>query len=280
MCRYLTEFTGDARYGDWMEKLFYNGVGSALPITEGGKHFYYSDYRVTGGMKVYKVSRYSCCSGSLIQCVADYHNLIYYHSPETLHVNLYLPSKVEWSHNGQQIEITQLTHYPEEETVDFTVSMDRKDEFELAFRVPAWTTGLKAEVNGKTAKFTEIRDGWAVLKRQWKPGDTVRITIPMKLKMQPIDSEHPRRVAITHGPVVLAMDDWVFETIPSLPEPKDLEDWLIPDDENPGVFKIAPQGDKTLSARFRPFYMFGEVVPYRIYFDLDSEPIPVWGLKD
>jgi uncharacterized protein len=53
-------------------------VGAALPITTGGKHFYYADYRVTGGMKVYKVARYSCCSGSLIQNVADYHNLIYY----------------------------------------------------------------------------------------------------------------------------------------------------------------------------------------------------------
>ncbi len=43
MTRYLQEFTGEARFGDWMERLFYNGVGAALPITTGGKSFYYSD---------------------------------------------------------------------------------------------------------------------------------------------------------------------------------------------------------------------------------------------
>ena len=33
MARYLMRFTGEARYGDWMERLFYNGVGAALPLT-------------------------------------------------------------------------------------------------------------------------------------------------------------------------------------------------------------------------------------------------------
>lgn len=51
LSRYLMEFTSEARYGDWAERLLYNGVGAALPITTGGKHFYYADYRVGGGMK-------------------------------------------------------------------------------------------------------------------------------------------------------------------------------------------------------------------------------------
>jgi len=35
---------GEARYGDWMETLLYNGIGAALPITTGGRNFYYSSY--------------------------------------------------------------------------------------------------------------------------------------------------------------------------------------------------------------------------------------------
>ena len=30
------QFTGDARYGDWIERLFYNGVGAALPLQAPG----------------------------------------------------------------------------------------------------------------------------------------------------------------------------------------------------------------------------------------------------
>ena len=31
LARYLMLFTGEARYGDWIERLFYNGAGAALP---------------------------------------------------------------------------------------------------------------------------------------------------------------------------------------------------------------------------------------------------------
>ena len=51
MARYLIQFTGEARYGDWIERLLYNAIGAALPVTERGRNSYYSDYRVGGGMK-------------------------------------------------------------------------------------------------------------------------------------------------------------------------------------------------------------------------------------
>ena len=31
MVRYLMTFTGDARYGDWVESLLYNGIGASIP---------------------------------------------------------------------------------------------------------------------------------------------------------------------------------------------------------------------------------------------------------
>ena len=52
LSRYLMRFTGQARYGDWIERLVYNGSGAALPLRAGGRNFYYSDYRTSGGMKV------------------------------------------------------------------------------------------------------------------------------------------------------------------------------------------------------------------------------------
>ena len=93
LSRYLMQFTGDARYGDWIERLFYNGVGAALPLQAQVRNFYYADYRVGGGMKVYNWDTCTCCSGTFGQNVAEYANLIYFRGQGALHVNLFVPSK-------------------------------------------------------------------------------------------------------------------------------------------------------------------------------------------
>ena len=275
MSRYLMEFTGEARCGDWAERLLYNGVGAALPITTGGKHFYYADYRVTGGMKVYKVSRYSCCSGSYIQNLADYHNLIYYKDSAGLYVNLYLPSEVMWQNSAGEVKAVLETAYPESETAIVTLHMNQSSKFALRFRIPSWTRNAALTVNGTPAAIECKPGSWAEITRDWNPEDQIEIRIPLSLRMEPVDRQHPRRVAVVRGPVVLVLDDWVFETIPRLPEPANLEKQLIADN-SPGVFRLAPQDGSRIQAKFRPFYAVGEVTPYRIYHDLDRPPIPVW----
>jgi DUF1680 family protein len=274
LSRYLMEFTGEARYGDWAERLLYNGVGAALQITTGGKHFYYADYRVGGAMKVYKVSRYSCCSGSYIQNVADYHNLIYYKDASGLYVNLYLPSEVTWQGPDGEVKATLETAYPESEEATLHLDMSQSSRFALRFRIPGWTRDASLQVNSKDAGACKP-GAWAEVVRTWQPGDHVEIRIPLTLRMEPVDRQHPRRVAVVRGPVVLVMDDWVFEAIPRLPEPANLEKELVADG-SPGVFRLAPADGMKIQARFRPFYAVGEVTPYRMYHDLDSLPIPVW----
>jgi uncharacterized protein len=275
MARYLQRFTGEARYGDWIERLLYNGVGAALPITTGGRHFYYSDYRVTGGMKVYKVSRYSCCSGTLIQCLADYHNLIYYRDANSLCVNLYVPSEATWNGPAGEVKLVQETTYPETETSNLRLSMAAPSRFVLKLRVPAWARDFSVRINGAPVDVAATPGTWAQIDRIWAPDDAIEVRIPMGLRMVPVDAQHPRRVAVVRGPVVLVMDDWVFEEIPRLPEPADVNKWLQPD-ERPGVFRIVPPDGRKVDAKFRPFYAVGEVTPYRLYHDLDSLPIPVW----
>ena len=46
---YLMRFTGEARFGDWIETILYNAMGAALPPEQDGKCFYYADYRPSGG---------------------------------------------------------------------------------------------------------------------------------------------------------------------------------------------------------------------------------------
>jgi DUF1680 family protein len=110
LSRYLLQFTGMAGYGDWAERLLYNGIGAALPVTKEGKTFYYSDYRMAGGMKVHYWDAWPCCAGTYIQCMADYHNIIYYKDAASLYVNLFMPSQVIWKRAEGEVKLTQETN--------------------------------------------------------------------------------------------------------------------------------------------------------------------------
>jgi DUF1680 family protein len=276
LSRYLMQFTGEARYGDWIERLLYNGAGAALALRPGGRNFYYSDYRTSGGMKVDYWDNYTCCSGTLFQDVADYHNLIYYKDDSSLYVNLYLPSEVTWSRPQGDVNLVQETRYPETETSTITVAMRQSMNFSLKLRVPAWSKDMSVHVNGDAAG-VECKPGeWAVVTRTWNRGDKIEVRIPLRLRMQAVDAQHPQRVAIVRGPVVLVQDFNYHDPAFQLPgNDDDLNKWLVADN-SPAVFRMERPDGRPVRLKFRPFYDLAEDFPYVMYFDLKAWPYALW----
>ena len=259
LCRYLMQFTGEARFGDWMEKILYNGIGAALPMSRLGSTFYYSDYRLGGASKVYYRAAWPCCSGTYIQAVTDYHNIIYFRKPSGLFVNLFVPSEVLWNQGGEEIKLVQTTAYPESETTLLTFQMNKRARFSLRVRVPGWAQEASAELNGDRVPVVCRPGTWATMEREWDPGDRVVFRIPMQLKLMPVDKQHPNLVALANGPVVLVQS----QESPVQPFPSDFSQWLV-------------SGDKPLEFRsqwktkgiFEPFYRAKFGIPYRMYFQI------------
>lgn len=294
LARYLLRFTGEARYGDWIERLLYNGIGAALPIIGNGRNFYYADYRVGGGMKVYNWDTFTCCSGTYLQNIADYHNLVYFRdeSESGLYVNLFLPSEVTWEAAAGRVTLTQQTRYPDTDITTLTVRSPSPIAFPLSFRVPGWTREVSVKVNGAEVALQAVPGTWARLSRKWTSGDQVQIRIPLTLRMEPVDRQHPDRVAVVRGPVVLALEgayhDPGFE-LPSRDE--ELETWLVPEQGSlprgvwsvglpettfPTSFRVAPPDGRSVRLRFRPFYEMAENYPYFVYFDRRELPWRLW----
>ncbi|MCL5271200.1 MAG: glycoside hydrolase family 127 protein [bacterium] len=266
LCRYLMQFTGEARYGDWMERLLYNGIGAALPITTEGRNFYFSNYGLGGGIKVYDPRYFSCCSGTYFQCVTEYQNLIYFKDAAGLYVNLYLPSEAAWKVGDSDVKLTLTTEYPETETISLGLQTSRPARFPLRLRVPAWARDFTVQVNGAGYDAAAKPGAWATVDRAWQNGDRVEIRIPLRLRRQAVDTRHPERVAVVRGPVVLAWEYGYF-ALPVVPREEDLEGWLAPTDQ-PAVFRIGRPGPEYLVRDcFRPFYQFAEGRHYRMYFD-------------
>ena len=252
LSRYLMSITGQAKYGDWIEKMLYNGIGAGLPMQSDGHTFYYSDYRVGGGTKVYREDqKWCCCSGTYPQAIADYHNLIYLHDHNGLYVNLFLPSDVTW--NG--ITLKQETAYPESQNSTLTLQMPKSAQFSLRFRIPGWCKSASVTVNGERQNISCIPGAWANLERKWSSGDRVSIELPMEVGFTYIDQQHPKRVAFVYGPTVLVKRNKPLGL-------DALSKFTRQQDGN--QFRLTLGGEH----EFVPFYSVGFHQPYEMYFDL------------
>lgn len=88
---------------------------------------YYADYFINGGLKSTEDGRlqdngasfeWQCCTGTFPQDVAEYANLLYYHSEEGLFVSQYLPSDVTFSIGDKQVRLENTSFYPKEKSFD------------------------------------------------------------------------------------------------------------------------------------------------------------------
>jgi len=249
--RYLLRFTGNAKYGDNMERVLFNGMLAALPMQPDGRTFYYSDYHA-GAHKQYFPWLWPCCSGTYALITADYPLDIYFHDDNGLYVNLFTPSRVQWLHKGHTITLEQTTDFPLSGTSRFTVHTEHPARFILHMRVPAWASaGVKLSVNGRPENVSSAPGTFLAISRRWKEGDTVAATFPMSLRFEPVDAQTPGLAALMYGPlmlVALADGDVTLEG-----DPAKVEQWIQPEDRASLTFRTRNGG-----IVFRPFYQIRE----------------------
>jgi hypothetical protein len=204
LTRYLLRVTRDGRYGDSMERVFYNTVLGAKPLQSDGQAFYYSDYH-SSGRKSYFPDAWPCCSGTLPQVAADYRILTYFHNSDDIFVNLYLPSTLRWtSTDGAQLTLAQTGNYPLEGKITMHLRASRPSNFAIMVRIPAWSseTGPIIRVSGERVS-ASIEAGFAQLQRRWKDGDRIELELALPMRLEAINAKHPDTVALLRGPLVL-----------------------------------------------------------------------------
>jgi len=230
--RYLLRVTKDARYGDSMERVLFNTILGAWPIQADGTSFYYSDYANTGKKSWYR-DKWPCCSGTFPQLAADYHLSVYLRSQDGIYVNLFAPSSVHWTDGGAKFELTQSTRYPLDNKIDIRISTSQPHEQTIYVRIPAWATpGAAIAVNGNRIS-GEVEPGtFAAVRRTWNTNDRIEIELPMPMRLEQVDSNHPDTVGLLRGPLVLmavAESQPTFDSralLQAKPPSNDRPDWL------------------------------------------------------
>jgi hypothetical protein len=150
----------------------------------------------------------------------------------------------------------------------------------LLLRRPRWVgDGFTVKVNG-APQDARADGGYVALTRTWKAGDTVALTLPKTLHLEPL-VDNPRRTAIMWGPLMLAgdlgpepprSDGRARGATPAVDVPvlvsasRNPADWLKPIAGRPGEFQtdcIGRDNDFALA----PFYRLHRRV-YMGYVDL------------
>jgi uncharacterized protein len=248
LTRYLLRITRDSVYGDSMERVLYNTVLGAVPLQPDGRAFYYSDY-TREATKGFHPDRWPCCSGTLPMIAADYSISTCFTDADGIYVNLYVPAAVRWQQDRTGCGLRIETDYPYAGAIRMALDLPGERKFSVRLRIPAWAQGASLYVNGKR-EVRRIDPGtFAELRRMWRPKDVIELELPLPLRLERVDAEHPDTVALLCGPLVLMR---LLDEARVPPEPLARDVWLAAARAEKSGHEWRVEGsDRTI--RMRPF---------------------------
>lgn len=276
----LNRVKPNGMYGDFYETAMFNHILSAQHPQHGG-YVYFTSARPRH-YRNYSAPNEAmwCCVGTGMEDHGKYGQFVWTHDKgvkaedDALYVNLFVASELNWK--DRKMVIRQQTAFPYAETSVVEVAKG-KGTFILKVRKPSWCENFTVRGVGFDADSYE-ENGFVCMKRKWKKGDQVKISMPMHAYIKPMINV-PQYVAIMYGPILLGMktgtedmrgliaDDSRFgqyaggkklalDEAPIL-LPKHLDDIaknLKPVPAKPLHFKLATHMENTIDGELQPFF--------------------------
>ena len=197
----LFRFHPLAKYIDYYERTMFNHILSTQNPETGG-YVYFTPARPRH-YRVYSAPNEAmwCCVGTGMENHSKYNELIYTHQNDSLFLNLFVASELNWREKG--IKIKQETKFPFEEQTRLTVT-EGTSKFTLMIRYPSWVAekALKIFVNGNMIPYASHPSSYVSIERLWKAGDVVQIILPMHNSIEQLPNV-PTYIALLHGPILL-----------------------------------------------------------------------------
>lgn len=210
----LLRLTGEAKYGNELERSYYNHLAAAQR-PDGAEWCYYTALE---GTKPYGPG-INCCVSSGPRGMALAPTMAYFkrtekNRRETLVVNLLESSHATLKLGGQNVTVTQESRFPVQGVAELRLRLAKPAKFGLQVRAPKWGQPFRiALADGEAG---HDADGWVrVPARLWHDGE--RVTLRFSLTAKVITGEYGNkgRAALTWGPFVMAYDEAYNPGLPS-----------------------------------------------------------------
>jgi DUF1680 family protein len=231
---YLLMATGDGVWGDRIERAIFNaGFGAIKKDWKAHQYFSCANQMLATQNSSHAVLRYgngwmsyrpnsgqevACCGGNVHRIFPNYAIRMWMKAgTEGLAATLYGPSqvKVEVGLAKHAIEIHEQTNYPFEEEIHFVFKSDKPVSFPWSFRIPGWCSAPRFYLNEKLLPLPPVKNGFACLNREFRPGDKISLVLQMKTTL----SHWPDNgLSVEHGPLVYSLP--IKEEWSSVVEPK------------------------------------------------------------
>ena len=204
----------DAKFVDLYEETLYNALLGSLDLE--GKNFYYDNPLVSNTPR-YPWHVCPCCIGNIPRTLLMLPTWTYTKDDRGIYVNLFVGGTTTITDvGGTDVEVVQVTNYPWDGKVQITVNPAEKREFAVRIRSPRRSVsdlytstpeadGIEAlSVNGRPVP-QKLVGGYAVIQRRWEAGDTIELSLPMKVQRVNCDQRveaNRGQVALRYGPLV------------------------------------------------------------------------------
>jgi DUF1680 family protein len=219
---------GDSKYLDILERTLYNGLISGVSL-DGETYFYPNPLESNGQHQRSPWFGVACCPGNITRFMPSLSGYVYAQRGDSLYINLFLSNKATVTlEGGRKVSIEEETHYPWSGDVHVILSPDAPGTFTLKVRIPGWAQGQAVPSDLYTFEDTKDREsvtlrvdkhsvplnldrGYATVTREWKPGETVDLHLPMPVQRVTANEKvgaDRGRVALERGPIVYCAE-WV-----------------------------------------------------------------------
>ncbi|MEU0483020.1 beta-L-arabinofuranosidase domain-containing protein [Streptosporangium sp. NPDC006013] len=207
--------TGHARYADLIERILHNAF-AASTSADGTRFFYVNplqrrDDHLEGDYLGRRREWFACacCPPNIMRLVSSLGHYTATTGQDVLYVHQYAPGTIRAEPAGDRITLTTDTGYPWDGSVRFTVDQAGGGEWALALRIPGWSASARLTVAGEWVGAVPDERGYVVLRRAWREGDTVELTLDMTPRLV-----YPHRridavrgcVAVERGPLVYCFE--------------------------------------------------------------------------
>ncbi|MFD2744693.1 MULTISPECIES: glycoside hydrolase family 127 protein [Sphingobacterium] len=192
----------NAELMDFYERAMYNHILSTQHPQHGGYVYFTSarpaHYRVYSQVN----SAMWCCVGTGMENHGKYGELIYTHVDDSLYVNLFVASALNWKEKG--IQVTQETKFPKTGESKIHLEMDVPQKFGLKIRYPSWVPvgAFRLMVGGQEYRHDAQPGTYVTIDRTWKSGDVVEILFPMQYRIEELMG-HPEYISLFKGPILM-----------------------------------------------------------------------------
>jgi DUF1680 family protein len=228
-------------YGDVLERALFNGIISGMSLA-GDAFFYVNPLEVFPGsclkdrslghvkFERQKWFACACCPPNLVRIIASLGAYVHSIKGNSVYTHLFTGSETRVLVGGKNVSVKIETRYPWEGSVNISFTMEGSGAaFTYGFRIPGWCKTYAVTLNGKDAAYT-IRDGYALMNREWRSSDTITVLFDMPVSFveaNPRVREAAGKTALMRGPVVYCLEEAdngteLFKIRTGHPDPKDV----------------------------------------------------------